>query len=329
MIRLTTRTIGFVALLGSLSACDAPPPSALDPDPWLGEIEFRGTRPWPPPGGTLNTAWLGDSPLMRLIIGPVPIERTTDSDVVVQSVDLLVDGHYESVPTSNVELDGSELVVSIADVEYRGEGLEGSRWRLSGPGGGFIEIVGVDSHDGLYNYLLDYHSPRMQPAQPTEVCAAPSGGSQWTYMVGDVAVDAQATITDEPGTLLVACVSGALGKAIDWGFTPWADQRPLYQAGIRTILADYCGNGTSHTADGIPIQVANAAAGKMFTDADAPTEAVFGPDGALCLSEFRFSSVRLAHSSASCSIPSCGSDMDVEALMSGASTRAWTKLDED
>lgn len=328
MTPMTIRAIGSLALLGSLTACDAPPYSAPDPS-WLGEIEFRGTRPWPPPGGTLNTAWLGDSPLMRLIIGPVPVERTTETDVVVQSVDLLLDGHYESVPTSSIELDGSELVVSIADVEYRGEALEGSRWWLPGARERYIEIVGVDSHDGVFNYSLDFFSSRLHPSLPSEVCAAPSGGSQWAYMVGDVAVDDQATITDEPGTLLVACVSGALGKAIDWGFSPWPDQRPLYQTGVRTILADYCGDGTSQTEDGIPIQVANSAAGKTFTNADAPTEAVFGPDGALCLSEPRVVGVGMGHSSSSCFIPDCGSDKDIDALMHVASTHAWTKLGED
>jgi ADYC domain len=64
----------------------------------------------------------------------------------------------------------------------------------------------------------------------------------------------------EPGVFELACTSGALGKCIRFGYRPWAfakgmELREVYNACIRMVRADYCGNGTATTKDGQVIDI--------------------------------------------------------------------------
>ena len=151
------------------------------------------------------------------------------------------------------------------------------------------------------------------------ICEVDIDGHQRAYLVEDVFVDVEdASITRDEGPILVACTSGALGKAITWGFSPWyarSGDLSLYQTGVRTVRADYCGDGNAHTEEGTPIQVSNTLAGLEFYDADEETEAIFGPNGAICLSEPRVDQPLVG-----CSLPSCGDDEPTEGY------QAWTKL---
>jgi len=324
-----SRTSCLLALAIPLAvACD---PSPLDP---LEDDEsFRGgVGTWPPPGGTLNTAWLGDSPLMRLVLGQPFFELTPD-DVRVSEIDLLVDGHRLTVPPSAAHIDHGLITVTVAGVEYTGDDLVGSRWWLSLEHEDHLEISEVDTAVAPehWGYRFDY-VPDAHKSTYAEVCRASPNEGRWAYVVGDIDVDTTGTIHPSTDTLLIACASGALGKAITWGFTPWSDpdptaalDLPLYQTGVRTVMADYCGVGQSHTEDGTAIQVKNAEAGQDFDQVFRSTEAVFGPQGALCLLEPRIPlSDRLTYDE--CTIPACGSDQDVEALMAGNPAYAWTKL---
>ena len=55
----------------------------------------------------------------------------------------------------------------------------------------------------------------------------------------------------------VTCTSGVIGKCVRAGYKPWktaADGRPMWdyhQACTRLIRADYCGDGRTHTRDGV------------------------------------------------------------------------------
>jgi ADYC domain len=64
----------------------------------------------------------------------------------------------------------------------------------------------------------------------------------------------------EPGIFELACTSGALGKCVRFGYPPWASAggtalREVYNACIRMVRADYCGDGTPTTKDGVRIDI--------------------------------------------------------------------------
>ena len=84
------------------------------------------------------------------------------------------------------------------------------------------------------------------------------------------------------GGLTMACVDGAIGKCVVWGYRPWeAGMRDLHQACVRMVRADYCGDGVGHTRDGTAIDVWDAKGILVREDVPGMTlEAEWGPDGA-------------------------------------------------
>ncbi len=84
------------------------------------------------------------------------------------------------------------------------------------------------------------------------------------------------------GGLTMACVDGAIGKCVVWGYHPWeAGMRDLHQACVRMVRADYCGDGVGHTRDGTAIDVWDTKGILVREDVPGMTlEAEWGSDGA-------------------------------------------------
>jgi ADYC domain len=91
-----------------------------------------------------------------------------------------------------------------------------------------------------------------------------------------------------------ACINGALGKCVRWGYKPWKTVNGVsladyHQACVHMTGADYCGDGRSHTRDGtlidlwdnLGIQKRDPALGLAF-------EAAWSPRGAVYLQKPRF-----------------------------------------
>jgi hypothetical protein len=94
-----------------------------------------------------------------------------------------------------------------------------------------------------------------------------------------------------PQGITLACVSGAIGKCVTWGYRPWAPgMRDFHQACIRMIRADYCGDGAGHTRDGTPIDIWDI---HGFIRRDGvpgmQLEATWGPKGATHIWRTRYS----------------------------------------
>jgi hypothetical protein len=53
----------------------------------------------------------------------------------------------------------------------------------------------------------------------------------------------------------IACEHGAIAKCALWGYAPWNVGDAEHVACTRMVRADYCGDGTSWTRDGTPIDV--------------------------------------------------------------------------
>jgi ADYC domain len=99
---------------------------------------------------------------------------------------------------------------------------------------------------------------------------------------------------ESPGRILITCTGGAEGKCIRFGYKPWRQARdgtslaPYYQACVRLVRADYCGDGVGQTRDGTPIDIFDRIG--VQRDEKAPGmsfEAAFGPDGATCVAHPR------------------------------------------
>ena len=98
--------------------------------------------------------------------------------------------------------------------------------------------------------------------------------------------------------VLLTCTAGAEGKCIRFGYKPWGfgpnkiSLAPYYQACVRLVRADYCGDGIGHTRDGTPIDIFDTIG--IERDESAPGmsfEAAWGPDGAVCVRRARLPDV--------------------------------------
>jgi hypothetical protein len=71
------------------------------------------------------------------------------------------------------------------------------------------------------------------------------------YLMKDLRVDHHSgDFSVDPGTMFVACLKGAVGKAAYLGYAPWDQGTDMHNLGTSMVRADYCGDGTPHTAVG-------------------------------------------------------------------------------
>lgn len=92
----------------------------------------------------------------------------------------------------------------------------------------------------------------------------------------------------------LVCTSGAQGKCVRFGYAPWRkapDGRPMrdwFNACVRMMRGDYCGNGHPYTRDGTWIDIYDRIGiQKSDNDPSLRFEAVWGPDGAICAAHTR------------------------------------------
>lgn len=110
-----------------------------------------------------------------------------------------------------------------------------------------------------------------------------TGGFE-VVIFADLDVDPQTgTHFERSKTLYFGCAAAAVGKSAVWGYSPWATDDDTHQTASRAVRADYCGDGTSYTKAGTPLQLTDVFGINQFSNANADTEAMWGPKGADCI----------------------------------------------
>jgi hypothetical protein len=204
----------------------------------------------------------------RLISVEIPADRTTRLIYDVGVMYGLLHGHdangigYEgkdfvgSLWTVQLEDTGDTVVMQAVDFE---EDQDASRYTFIGGGG--------PNNDKGYTCAQD-----------------PESGEYSVVLFEDLDVDPDAgTHFERSHTIYFGCMSGAVGKAARWGYSPWVTDDETHQTATRTVRADYCGNGTSYTIQGTQLQLNDIFHIHDFADSNKPTEAMWGPEGAYCL----------------------------------------------
>jgi hypothetical protein len=203
------------------------------------------------------------------------------------------------VELNGVELNGSEL----NGVELNGSRLQGVDFvgavlvgrTSNGPLQLRVDNVNQTQDVFFYNvsYLADSHwLPLCGVDQNQEPIPATALSGRWDYRQG---VRGGGSHIDAPGQFTFACMTGALGKCVAWGYKPWDtitqcsghDCRQIslaatHQACTRMVRADYCGDGTPHTVNGTVINIYDAFGIQLDTE-NWPLEAEWTPNGARCV----------------------------------------------
>ena len=164
----------------------------------------------------------------------------------------------------SVEVQGTEFKVMLSDGRVlRSRELTGARLVIAMGGQSIrVRIDGVEPDPDAKNGAVWLHtfSAELADGSWQNVCdPGPDGRRQGFPIAGRPRADGMLEPA-EPGVFELACTSGALGKCIRFGYRPWAfaqglELREIYNACIRMVRADYCGNGTATTQEGRQIDI--------------------------------------------------------------------------
>jgi hypothetical protein len=144
----------------------------------------------------------------------------------------------------------------------------------------------VPTGDEILLYVLSSHNGASGKFEP--LCDPDRRGRSLGLPLEGV-WDDRGRYVDAPGRFEIACSSGATGKCVLMGYLPWRSPqlRELHQACTRMVRADYCGDGSTHTRDGMQIYVYDRLGVLRDIAPSAPFEAGWSPDGAVCVTRTR------------------------------------------
>ncbi len=245
----------------------------------------------------LNGYWLGPSDQNNIKLSQA---QFIDGPAIVQA--WLVGGELHVMTELGEEVSGGQLGGALLVFDMIKDGVY-----MPGKG---AKVVSAEPLEGtsdvwLYNLLVQDEKNVWQPLcvdknnAPTEAIVLTD---LWDPVSGD-------RISPRPsGAVTLACRGAALAKCVEWGYAPWRVHEGVslaetHQACTRAVRADYCGDGTPHTVNGVEIHVKDPL-GIQEEDLSTPhvVEAEWGPDGALCLNA---ENTRLADADAACDLPAC------------------------
>lgn len=205
-------------------------------------------------------------------------------------------------------VEGTSLVVVAADGRrVTGRALVGAIVVGSDPASvedAFrIDAVGVDPDDAeIVLYTLSSRNPRTGAWRPH--CVPDARGVAGAFFLSGSWDDSGTHRRDD--RFSVTCTSGAIGKCVRYGYKPWktaADGRSMWdyhQACTRLVRADYCGNGLTHTREGVQIEILSRFAPEEEPGTDLVPEAAWDAGGATCVARPRLTTWSLDRIEAEC-----------------------------
>ena len=200
-------------------------------------------------------------------------------------------------PAPTIDVVGTTLRVRLADGSSR-EGIALVGAVLSVASGGRTIRVRIasaepDARDPQGEILL-YDFRLITPRGEEPLCAPDADGRRLGFPLAGRS-DPTGILSSSDGSIFeLVCTAGAQGKCARFGYAPWRrapDGRPMidwYNACIRLLRGDYCGDGRPFTRDGTLVDIYDHL-GAQRSDADPRLsfEAAWGPEGAVCVARTR------------------------------------------
>lgn len=183
--------------------------------------------------------------------------------------------------------DGLSLVLTLDDGrELRAQSLVGIRFTIgTGVEERDIRIDGIFYEGNLHGAAATLYNMSVFDGKSHEfrnMCQADAEGDR-----------AVIAFPNEHGGFSLTCSAGAEGKCIIFGYFPWEKRdnvpmQDLYRSCVRMIRADYGGDGTPATRNGISINVFDRFGIQNPARVSwMEFEAAWGPDGAVCVNHTR------------------------------------------
>ena len=273
-------------------------------------------------GVWLNTSAIGSQPFSE-------IDLTGKLHDGVQVTGGQVKGPNNTwITVTKTEIADGTLRVKTGKGDVVGAALVGARWQVklvdeqgvAVPRELWITAVNVISAKET-RYTFQTHD---DDGQVMYVCDADAMGSHAAAVIKDVTIDPDtADMATRKDTVYFACVSGAVGKAVTWGYRPWERSLSEFSNAVRVVRADYCHDGMSWTETGTAIQVKDRWNINTFLSTSEATEAVWTKTGIACLVKPRnpvFTAPQVTCDGKA--IPTCPANVS---MSTHSDTQFWTK----
>lgn len=190
---------------------------------------------------------------------------------------------------SSAELLGSALIGHRAGRTYQAEKMVGATFAGTLGDGSPVTLrlqsAEVSEGSDIWRYRFDYLDPegQWQPVCPGGASSVAVQG-RWDYRRG---VEGGGAKTADPGVFTLGCMGASVEKCLTAGYRPWGDRNgtsldAYHQACVRLMRADYCGDGTSWTTNGQPINLYDGIGVQQDTEG-WQLEAEWDANGARCV----------------------------------------------
>ena len=256
----------------------------IDEDADLGEVSLR------PGSGSNGGVWLNTSAIAGTEFAEFDLTGAVHDGMRFRGVKIKGPKNKWIEATGGEVVDGN-LRASAGKNIYTGAALIGSRWQIDIMNGNSAQRVElwIESHVQVSpkesRYVFRTHD---ENGAETYVCDADSEGLHTSIPIKDITVDrATGDMTARSKTAYLACTSGAIGKAISWGYRPWERSLAEFELATRMVRADYCLDGTSWTEPGLSLQVRDKYSINSFVRPEDPTEVVWTSAGTACVTQPR------------------------------------------
>jgi hypothetical protein len=198
-----------------------------------------------------------------------------------------------TVAVVSVAAEGTQFRLVLSDGRVlRSPELEGATLVLATPAGPRrVRLAAVERDPDAKSGDVWLH--RMMVEQPdgtlADLCEpGPDGRRQGFPLASRMHPDGR-TETTAPEVFDLMCIGGARAKCVRFGYRPWvAGEAALYNACVRMVRADYCGDGAGTTRDGMSIDLYDER-GIQTPDmaAEQAFEAGWTAEGAVCVAHVR------------------------------------------
>jgi hypothetical protein len=194
----------------------------------------------------------------------------------------------------SVEVDGTEFRVTLIDGRVlRSADLVGATLTITTSGEASrlrIDAVERDREISQIPVWLHSFSTEMADGSRQPLCDPGPDGRRQGFPLAGRALSDGTMEPAEPGVFEIVCTSGARGKCVRFGYLPWisAAMRDIYDACVRMVRADYCGDGEGTTRDGMRIDLYDdRGIQQSGSDPTQEFEAGWTAAGAVCVRHVR------------------------------------------
>lgn len=333
------RTLFIVAALAGIattSACDAETDS--------GEMSTFRAGPGGSGGGMGNTHVIDTSD-----IAAIDTQGAWLDGVRLRRVQILIGGVPTTIKEGSLRVKDGTVIGNVGATKYAGMDFSNSIWSFQAGGSEVTAtLTKVDNSDdaGFYDPLNDDELLKLDPdrlvysftyengSKPIATCPEDTAGGARLVLFGDINVNHNnGDITQRDDTIYFGCLSGVVGKTALYGYapdSPTATSVSLdeFNLATRALRADYCADGTSFTAEGNLVTFRDRYGINAHTEAGFNDEALWGPNGVVCLNRIRLTGDPVAaFTCGGVPVPLCGPQAAVNNRWTSNVGTFWTKIE--